>query len=162
VAWNPAVNFDHAEVPAAAELPHGVQAQARVRPYDTDLDAISATRRFGVRPVFITTTSPPAARNAQRHQATGPPATHIPTALRPMPLIHPTPLQACHTRQLHDFSAPDESPAVTPPMLCANCHEPNFFASHCHAPVHRKGGGASATGDCGLCHTSTASFALGN
>ena len=54
---------------------------------------------------------------------------------------------------------------LIPPLVCANCHEKGmsfFGVTIVTRPVTVKGVAHPTTGECGNCHTSTVSFALGN
>ncbi|HLQ11950.1 MAG TPA: cytochrome c3 family protein [Steroidobacteraceae bacterium] len=172
VAWNPAVNFDHAEVRGSCSSCHnGVQAQGKGPTHiDTTLECNLCHTTIGWAGAVFNhnnvTTGCSSCHNGIR--ATGPPATHIPTGAAANAADPANaPCEACHTptNYVTWSGTAMNHPAVTPPMLCANCHEAGksfFGVTIVTRPATVKGVTHPATGDCGLCHTSTVSFSLGN
>ncbi len=158
VAWNPAVNFDHAEVIGSCSSCHnGVQAQGKGPGHiDTSLecDACHTTMSWAgavFNHVGIVTGCA-ACHNGVASK--GMPPTHIPVAAAPC--------EACHipTQYTSFGGASMNHPAVSPPMPCANCHEAglSFFGV---TMVTRPPAPHPASQDCGVCHLSTTSFKTG-
>ncbi len=174
VAWNPAVNFDHAEVRGSCSSCHnGVQAQGKGPTHiatDLECNACHSTIGWAGAVFKHTNVTGGCARCHNGMGATGPPAMppHIPTGAMPIVAdLTNAPCEACHlaTNFVSWSGTAMNHPAVTPPMLCANCHEAGksfFGVTIVTRPATVKGVVHPATGDCGLCHTSTVSFALGN
>src|SRR5260221_6930725 len=160
VAWNPAVNFDHAEVRGSCSSCHnGVQAQGKGPTHiHTDLECNLCHTTIGWAGARVNhnniTTGCSTCHNGIG--ATGPPSAHIPTGAAAN-AADPgnAPCEACHTPTNYvTFSGTAMNhPAVTPPMLCANCHEAGksfFGVTIVTRPATVKGVGHPATGDCGL------------
>jgi hypothetical protein len=172
VAWNPAVNFDHAEVRGACSSCHNnVQAQGKGPGHiETSLECNLCHSTIGWAGAVFNHSNVTAGC-ASCHNgigAKGPPPTHIPTGLS-VNQADPgnAPCEACHTPTNYvTFSGTAMNhPAVIPPLLCAACHEKGmsfFGVTIVTRPDTVKGVVHPATGDCGQCHQSTVSFALGN
>jgi hypothetical protein len=172
VAWNPAVNFDHAEVRGACSSCHNnVQAQGKGPGHiDTSLECDLCHTTIGwAGAVFdhknVTTGC---SRCHNGIGAKGAPSAHIPTGASPN-AADPgnAPCEACHTPTNYTSFAGTamNHPAVSPPMLCADCHEKGmsfYGVSIVTRPVTVKGVAHPTSGECGNCHTSTVSFAIGN
>ena len=172
VAWNPAVNFDHAEVQGSCSSCHNnVQAQGRGPTHiDTNLECNACHSTISWAGVAFNHTNvvTNCASCHNGNAAKGAPATHIPTGSSPM-AADPgnAPCEACHTptNYLSFAGTIMNHPAVTPPMLCATCHEAGnsfYGVAIVTRPVTVQAAVHPATGDCGVCHTSTVSFAIGN
>ncbi|MGH8253619.1 MAG: hypothetical protein ACRES2_06220, partial [Steroidobacteraceae bacterium] len=172
VAWNPAVNFDHAEVRGACSTCHNnVQAQGKGPGHiDTSLECNLCHTTIGWAGAVFNhsnvTTGCSSCHNGIG--ATGPPATHIPTGLSSNQADPGNaPCETCHTPTNYVTFAGTamNHPAVVPPLLCAACHEKGmsfFGVTIVTRPATVNGVAHPATGECGTCHTSTVSFAIGN
>src|SRR3569833_226914 len=119
VAWNPAVNFDHAEARGSCSTCHNnVQAQGKGPQHiDTDLecDACHTTISWSGAVFYHAGISSGCASCHNNVQATGPPATHIPNAgtspgkrrLRSIPwFLHDVLRQLRASRQPHSHECP--------------------------------------------------------
>ncbi|MDE2219259.1 MAG: hypothetical protein KGJ52_02670, partial [Gammaproteobacteria bacterium] len=172
VAWNPAVNFDHAEVRGACSSCHNnVQAQGKGPGHiQTDLECNLCHTTIGWGGAVFNhanvTTGCASCHNGLG--AKGPPATHIPTGLS-VNAADPgnAPCESCHTPTNYVTFAGTamNHPAVVPPLLCAACHEKGmsfYGVTIVTRPDTVRGVVHPATGDCGLCHQSYVSFATGN
>ncbi len=172
VAWNPAVNFDHAEVRGACSSCHNnVQAQGKGPGHiDTSLECNLCHTTIGWAGAVFNHTNVTTGCSSCHNGvgAKGPPATHIPTGVSPNQADPGNaPCEACHTPTNYVSFAGTamNHPAVIPPLLCADCHEKGmsfFGVTIVTRPVTVKGVAHPTTGECGSCHTSTVSFALGN
>jgi len=158
VAFNPAVNFDHAEVRGSCSSCHnGAQAQGKGPTHiDTSLecDACHSTLNWAGAQFDHLGVVSGCATCHNGVSASGLPGTHMPTDGAACELCHvPT--------QYTSFSgALMNHAAVTPPMPCAYCHEAGkaFIGV---AMVTRPAAPHPSTGDCGSCHLSTISFKSG-
>ncbi|HVO06892.1 MAG TPA: cytochrome c3 family protein [Burkholderiaceae bacterium] len=172
VAWNPAVNFDHAEVRGACSSCHNnVQAQGKGPGHiETSLECNLCHSTIGWAGAVFNHTNVTSGCSSCHNGvgATGPPATHIPTGLSPNQADPGNaPCEACHTPTNYITFAGTamNHPAVVPPLLCADCHEKGmsfYGVSIVTRPVTVNGVAHPTTGECGNCHTSTVSFAIGN
>ncbi len=154
VAWNPAVNFDHAEARGSCSTCHNnVQAQGKGPQHiDTDLecDACHSTISWSGAIFNHAGITSGCASCHNGVQATGVPGTHIP--------INAAPCEACHSStNFTTFAGATMNHAAVASIPCATCHEAGktFFGV---TIVTRPGAPHPATGDCGQCHGSTTSF----
>ena len=172
VGWSPAVNFDHAEVRGSCSSCHnGVQAQGKGPGHiatSLECNLCHSTIGWGGAVFNHTNVTQGCAACHNGAGAKGPPATHIPTGLSPNQADRGNaPCEACHTPTNYvSFSGTKMNhPAVIPPLLCADCHEKGrsyFGVAIVTRPDTVRGVVHPATGDCGVCHLSTVSFATGN
>jgi hypothetical protein len=158
VAFNPAVNFDHAEARGSCSTCHnGVQAQGKGAGHiQTDLECNLCHSTIGwAGAVFVHQNI--TANCASCHdgsQAKGMPANHIPTG--------GAPCEACHsTTNFSTFAGTPMNHAVVASMPCATCHEAGLSFAGAPPVVTRPPAPHPTTGDCGLCHLDTISFKSG-
>lgn len=154
VAWNPAVNFDHAEARGSCSTCHNnVQAQGKGPQHiDTDLecDACHTTISWSGAVFNHSGITSGCASCHNNVQATGPPATHIPIA--------GAACEACHSpTNFTTFAGANMNHAAVTSIPCATCHEAGkSFAGV--TIVTRPPPPHPTTGDCGQCHGSTTTF----
>src|SRR3569833_644049 len=156
-AWNPAVNFDHAEARGSCSTCHNnVQAQGKGPQHiDTDLecDACHTTiSRSGA--VFNHAGISSGCASCHNNvQATGPPATHIPAAGAACEAWHsPT--------NFTTFAGATMTHSVVTSIPCAACHEAGKSFPGVTI-VARPPAPHPARGDCGRCDGSTAAPSAG-
>jgi hypothetical protein len=154
VAWNPAVNFDHAEALGSCSTCHNnVQAQGKGPTHlqtDLECDACHSTISWAGAVFKHDGITSGCASCHNGVQATGMPATHIP--------IDGAPCEACHsTTNFSTFAGTAMNHAAVTSIPCATCHEvgKSFFGV---TIVTRPAAPHPTSGDCSQCHGSTTSF----
>ncbi len=155
VAWNPAVNFDHAESMGSCSTCHNnVQAQGKAPTHiqtDLECDVCHSTISWAGA-VFKHEGIVSGCANCHNGvQATGMPATHIP--------IGDAPCESCHsTTNFSTFAGTSMNHTAVASIPCATCHEAgkSFFGV---TVVTRPSAPHPTSGDCSQCHGSTTSFA---
>ena len=159
VAFNPAVNFDHAEALGNCSTCHNnVQAQGKGPTHlVTDLECNACHSTIGWAGAVFShagvTDNCASCHNGVN--ATGMPATHIPTG--------GAPCESCHsTSQFTTFSGTAMNHSVVAAMSCATCHEAGRSFAGSPAVVTRPGAPHPTNGDCSQCHFDTVSFRNGS
>ena len=154
VAWNPAVNFDHAEALGSCSTCHNnVQAQGKGPTHiqtDLECDACHSTISWAGAVFKHDGVTSGCASCHNGVQATGMPASHIP--------IGTAGCEACHsTTNFTTFAGTAMNHAAVAGMPCAACHEAgmSWFGV---SIVTRPPAPHPTSGDCSQCHGSTTSF----
>jgi hypothetical protein len=153
-AWNPAVNFDHAEALGSCSTCHnGVQAQGKGATHiqtDLECDACHSTVSWSGAVFNHNGITSGCASCHNGVQATGRPQAHIPTGSAPC--------EACHsTTNFSTFAGTAMNHAAVAGMPCAACHEAGDTWLGVSI-VTRPPAPHPTSGDCSQCHGSTTSF----